>query len=72
MDFGSAPKANSIVGAVIHMQQVFFLVTSDVTHQLKLWLVTVSYINMLITCLENIHIAVAYSNFNLEIHLFQR
>lgn len=57
MDFTSGSKAKSIIGEVIHMQQNFVLITSNITHQLKWQLITISY-NMMNTFLDNIHITV--------------
>lgn len=71
MGFASGSKAKSIIAEVIHVQQNFILITSDITHQLKWQLITISY-NMMNTFLENIHITVAYSNFYLEFNLLQR
>lgn len=72
MDFGLSPKTKSIVGAIINIQQIFFLFTSDLTQQLKLWLMAISYSNVLNACLKSIHITMANSGIYLEFYLFQR
>lgn len=52
------------------MQQIFFLLTSDLTQQLKLWLMTISYSNVLNACLESIHITTANLGIYLDFYLF--